>query len=257
MYHRPRLIPCLTMIDRGLVKTVQFKKPRYIGDPINTIRIFNNKGVDEICILDIDATKKGSSPDFEFLQEIASEAFIPLSYGGGITTIQQIEQLLYIGFEKVIINSAFINNPDLIKEAAQLAGRQSIVVAIDVKKNLLGQQHCYYRSGSEKVNVSPLSLAKKAEAMGAGEILLTSINNEGMMSGYDLQLVSEISSSVSIPVIANGGASSIEDFYSVIKTAKAHAAAASSFFVFYGPHRAVLITTPSEEELIKIGVYQQ
>ena len=254
MYTRPRLIPALTMINRGLVKTTQFKKPLYIGDPINTVKIFNNKGVDELCILDIRATQEGKGLDFDYLKEIASEAFMPLSYGGGITTVEEIEKLFYIGYEKVIINASFIGNPKLIEEAVHLAGSQSVVVSIDVKASRFKGQQGFTHSGKRKTHQDPLTLAKQAEALGAGEILLTAVDRDGMMQGYDLDLVKAVSDAVNVPVIANGGASTIQDFKAVLD-AGAHAAAASSVFVFYGKQKAVLITAPEEKELIKLGIF--
>lgn len=257
MYSRPRLIPCLSLSERGLVKTTKFANPRYLGDPINTVKIFNGKGVDELCILDIAATSEGREPDFDYLKDIASEAFMPLSYGGGITNIEQAEKLFFIGYEKVVMNTAFIKNPDLISKLADLAGSQSIVVSIDVKNELFGKRCCYMNDGKTKVNTDPVTLAKKAEELGAGEILLNSINRDGMMQGYDIKLVQDVVRAVSIPVIACGGAKDIYDFKEVLQDGGAHAAAAGSLFVYYGEQKAVLITAPDEKELIKIGVYKQ
>ncbi|PLR76026.1 imidazole glycerol phosphate synthase subunit HisF [Bacillus sp. V3-13] len=256
MYHRPRLIPCLTIQDRGLVKTTKFSNPRYLGDPVNAVKIFNGKGVDELCILDITATSENRGPDFEYLKDIASEAFMPLSYGGGITTLTEIEKLFYIGYEKVIINTSFILNPQLIKDAAELAGSQSVVVSIDVKNELFGKRYCYINGGSIKAKEDPVTLAKKAEELGAGEILLNSITYDGTMKGYDLELVKSITAAVSIPVIACGGAKDIIDFKKVLEKGGAHAAAAGSLFVYYGSHKAVLITAPEENDLVEIGVYK-
>lgn len=255
MYYRPRLIPCLTMIDRGLVKTTRFANPRYIGDPINAVKIFNGKGVDELCILDIRATSNMKSPDFDYLKDIASEAFMPLSYGGGVTKVSEIEKLFYIGYEKVIINTSFIKQPSLIKEAALIAGNQSIVVSIDVKNDLFGKRTCYTNDGKVKVKESPVELARRAEELGAGEILLTSMTQDGTMQGYDVDLVRMVAESVSIPVVASGGAKDIFDFKKVLEEGGAHAAAASSLFVYFGKQKAVLITTPDEKTLEDIGVY--
>lgn len=256
MYCRPRLIPCLTMINRGLVKTTKFNNPIYIGDPINTVKIFNGKGVDELCILDIRATAEKKAPDFAYLKDIASEAFMPLSYGGGITNIYEIEKLFYIGYEKAIINTSFITNPSLIKEAVCFAGSQSIVVSIDVKDQLFGRKACFISNGNFKIKESPVELAKRAEELGAAEILLTSMTYDGMMSGYDIDLVKQVSEAVKIPVIAAGGARDIYDFKKVIDEGGAHAAAASSMFIYYGKRKAVLITVPSEKELFEIGIYR-
>lgn len=257
MYIRPRLIPCLSIQNRGLVKTTKFTNPRYLGDPINAVKIFNGKGVDELCILDITASSENRGPDFDYLKDIASEAFMPLSYGGGITQIYEIEKLFYIGYEKVIINTSFIRKPDLIKEAAEFAGSQSIVVSIDVKAELFGRRSCYINDGLTKIKENPITLAKKAQELGAGEILLNSINNDGVMKGYDIDLVKDITEAVSIPVIACGGAKDIHDFKRVLEEGGAHAAAAGSLFVYYGTQRAVLITAPEEKDLIEIGIYQK
>jgi imidazole glycerol-phosphate synthase subunit HisF len=256
LYSRPRLIPCLSIQNRDLVKTTKFSNPRYLGDPINAVRIFNGKGVDELSILDIKASSENRGPDLEYLKDIASEAFMPLSYGGGITQINEIEKLFYIGYEKVIINTSFIRDPELIIKAVELAGSQSIVVSIDVKTELFGRRSCYINDGLTKIKENPITLAKKAEELGAGEILLNSINNDGVMKGYDIELVKDITNAVSIPVIACGGANDIYDIKLVLEKGAAHAAAAGSMFVYYGTQKAVLITAPDEKELIDIGIYR-
>jgi len=254
MYHRPRLIPALLLSGKKLVKTIHFKDPRYLGDPINTVKIFNDKGVDELCLLDINASREQRGPNFEYLRLIASEAFMPLSYGGGITNIDQIQKILCLGFEKVVINTGFYKNNELIKDAVKIAGSQSIVVSIDVKSGLMGRYDCYIMGGTEKVKESPKVMAKLAQELGAGEILLNSISHDGMMQGYDLKLVQMISSSVTIPVIACGGAKDIFDMKRVLD-AGASAAAAGSMYVYYGKHKAVLISAPNEDDLIEVGVY--
>lgn len=256
MYYRPRLIPCLTMINRGLVKTTKFSNPRYLGDTINAVKIFNGKGVDELCILDIKATSEKRGPDFEYLKDIASEAFMPLSYGGGITNISEIEKLFYIGYEKVIMNTSFITNPTLIKEAIDFAGSSSIVVSIDVKNELFGKRTCYINDGLTKIKENPVDLAKKAEELGAGEIILNSMTYDGTMQGYDLELVKLVTDAVNIPVVACGGAKDVYDFKRVLEEGGAHAAAAGSLYVYYGKQKAVLITAPDEKKLVEIGVYR-
>lgn len=255
MFTRPRLIPTLLIQDNGLVKTTKFTSPRYLGDPINAVKIFNGKGVDELCILDICATIKNHGPDFEFLQDIASEAFMPLSYGGGITRLDQVEKLFYIGYEKVIVNTAFFLNSQLVREIADLAGSQSIVVSIDVKSELLGKRVCITHSGHTKTHMDPVIMAKKAEDLGAGEILLNSINRDGTMLGYDISLVRDVVNAVSIPVIACGGAKDINDMKEVLHVGGAHAAAAGSLYVYYGSQKAVLITVPDENDLIAAGIF--
>ncbi|MGN0750829.1 MAG: AglZ/HisF2 family acetamidino modification protein [Treponema sp.] len=254
MYNRPRIIPVLLIDNQDLVKTVQFKSPTYLGDPINAVKIFNIKGIDELSILDIGATKNNLEPDFDLLKDIASQAFMPLSYGGGIKNIEQIKQLFKIGYEKVVINSTFFSNPDLITKAANYAGSQSVVVSIDAKK-IDNQYKCVINDGTKIIDISPIEAAIKAEKAGAGEIFLNSIDNDGMMQGYDLELVKSITEVVDVPVIACGGASGIKDLKEVIQNAGAHAAAGGSMFVYYGRLKAVLITAPSEKELIENRIY--
>lgn len=256
MFTRPRIIPVLLVDDRDLIKTVNFDKRTYLGDPVNAVKIFNRKGIDELSILDIGATKNKKEPDFELLKDIASEAFMPLSYGGGITNIEQIRELLAIGYEKVVINTSLIKNPNLITEAAKLFGSQSIVASIDAKKTNKGYE-CAVVDGHELVNITPIELAKKAEDLGAGEIIINSIAQDGVMHGYDIELVKNVVDSVNIPVTAIGGASGIDDLKKVLYEGHAHAAAGGSMFVYYGRLKAVLITAPSEKELIQAGIYKE
>ena len=255
MFTRPRIIPVLLVDDRDLIKTVNFDKRTYLGDPVNAVKIFNRKGIDELSILDIGASKNKKEPDFELLKDIASEAFMPLSYGGGITNIEQIRELLAIGYEKVVINTGLIKNPNLITEAAKLFGSQSIVASIDAKKTKKGYE-CAVVDGHELVNITPIELAKKAESLGAGEIIINSIDQDGMMHGYDIELVKKVVDSVNISVTAIGGASGIDDLKEVLYKGHAHAAAGGSMFVYYGRLKAVLITAPSEKELIQAGIYK-
>ena len=254
MYNRPRIIPVLLIDNQDLVKTVNFKNPTYLGDPVNAVKIFNIKEIDELAILDISATRQDKAPDFEFLKDIASQAFMPLSYGGGIKNVEQIKELFKIGYEEVVINSEFINNPGLIKEAADYVGSQSIVVSIDAKR-INNRYKCVVNDGIKIVDISPVELAKKAEEYGAGEIFINSIDRDGMMNGYDIDLIKSITSAVTTPVIACGGAGEINDLKEVIQTSGAHAAAGGSMFVYYGKLKAVLITFPSEKELIDNGIY--
>ncbi len=254
MYNRPRIIPVLLIDDRDLIKTKQFGERTYLGDPVNAVKIFNIKGVDELSILDIGATKNHKEPDFELLADIASEAFMPLSYGGGITNVEQIRKLLAIGYEKVVINTALVDNPDLIKEAAELFGNQSVVASIDAKKTATGYE-VYVEDGTRKTDLNPEELAKKALELGAGEIIINSMDNDGMMHGYDIELVKSVADAVDIPVTAIGGAGGIQDLKNVLIEGHAHAAAGGSMFVFYGRLRAVLITAPREEELVREGIF--
>ncbi len=256
MFHRPRLIPCLLLSEGNLVKTRRFRDPVYLGDPINAVKIFSEKCVDELCVQDIQASQKGTGPDYDLLAEIATEAFMPLSYGGGVTTVEQIRRLFHIGFEKVILNTAWHDRPGLLREAASLFGSQSIVASIDVKQDVLRRTHCVTCGGTRPVEGSPVELARRAQAEGAGEILLNSVDRDSSMQGYDLKLVKSVAEAVTIPVIACGGAGGAQDMKAVLQQGGAHAAAAGSMYVFYGPRRAVLIHVPEEKELYELGVYQ-
>ena len=254
MFTRPRIIPVLLIDDRDLFKTVQFGERTYLGEVVNAVKIFNRKGIDELSILDIGATRNHREPDFELLKDIASEAFMPLSYGGGITNLEQIRTLLAIGYEKVVINTGLISNPEMVREAVERYGSQSIVASIDAKKVGDGYQ-CAVCDGLRLLDKTPLELALEAERLGCGEIIINSIDNDGMMKGYDLALVKTVTEAVKVPVIAIGGAGGIDDLKQVIQKAGAHAAAGGSMFVFYGRLRAVLITAPSERELTEAGIY--
>lgn len=256
MFLRPRIIPILLYDDRDLVKTVQFGKRTYLGDPINAVKIFNRKGIDELSVLDIGATKNKREPDFELLRDIASEAFMPLSCGGGVTTVEQVRELLAIGYEKVVFNTALIRDPSLIQKAADYFGKQSIVASIDAKKSN-GEYLCAIADGTELIKRSPVDLAKEAERLGAGEIIINSIDQDGMMNGYNLDLVRSVSNAVTVPVTAVGGARGIRDLKTVLEEGHAHAAAGGSMFVYYGRLKAVLITAPTEKELLAAGVYSE
>lgn len=244
----------LLIDDRDLFKTVQFGERTYLGDVVNAVKIFNRKGIDELSILDIGATRNHREPDFELLKDIASEAFMPLSYGGGITNLEQIHKLLAIGYEKVVINSGLITRPSVVREAVAQYGSQSIVASIDVKMEGDGYK-CAICDGQKLIDKTPLELALEAEQTGCGEIIINSIDNDGMMQGYDLELVKTITEAVKVPVIAIGGAGGIGDLKRVIQEAGAHAAAGGSMFVYYGRLKAVLITAPSEKELTEAGIY--
>lgn len=240
----------LLLKDNGLVKTVKFKEPQYVGDPINSIRIFNEKEVDELVFLDINATPTKKEPDFDMIYRIAGEAFMPMAYGGGISTIEHIRKVFTLGIEKVIINSAAYDNYSLLKEAVSEYGSQSIVACIDCKKTLFGKYVLYAGGGKIKQKISINNHVKKLIESGIGEIIVNSIDRDGTQNGYDVDLISTISSNVSIPVVACGGASSIDDFASAVTDAGASAVAAGSMFVFKGKHRAVLINYP-ERHLIE------
>ncbi len=250
---RPRVIPTLLIDDGNLVKTKRFGSSVYLGDPINAIKIFNEKCVDELCIMDIGASKRKMSPNFDMLCDMTSEAFMPLSYGGGITSIDEIRHLFRIGFEKVIINTAFVRNNELIHTAASMFGSQSIICAIDYRKTYMGYK-CYIEDGTKKTRIHPAELAKNAEIVGAGEVLLYCIDNDGMQKGYDIDLIKKIAPEISIPLIACGGANNLSDLKCAFD-AGASAVAAGSMFVFYGKKQAVLINYPEEKELINAGIY--
>lgn len=245
----PRVIPCLLLCNAGLVKTVKFKDPKYLGDPINIVKIFNDKEVDELVFLDIIATVDGRRPPFELLEKVASEAFMPLGYGGGIRTLEDVKTILGLGIEKVVINSYAVENPSFITAVADFAGRQSVVVSIDVKKTFWGKYEVRTHRGIRKTGLDPVEFATKMEIAGAGELILCSIDRDGTMKGYDINLISRVTSAVHIPVVACGGSRTIQDLGSAVKQGGASAAGAGSMFVFQGPHRAVLISYPAYSEI--------
>lgn len=244
---KTRVIPCLLLKDLGLVKTVKFGDPKYIGDPINAVKIFNDKEVDELIFLDIVATNEGRGPSFELLSRIASEAFMPFSYGGGLRKIEDVQKIMEIGIEKVIINTYAFEKPDFIKAVASIFGSQSIAVAIDVKKEK-DDYEVFINSGKVNTKKNPLDHAINMEELGAGEIFLNSIDKDGTMQGYDFELIKKVSMAVNIPVICCGGAGKIEDFALAIELG-ASAVSAGSMFVFHGSNRAVLISYPMLREL--------
>jgi imidazole glycerol-phosphate synthase subunit HisF len=245
---RQRVIPCLLLKGKGLVKTHKFKDPKYLGDPINIVKIFNDKEVDELILLDITATLEGRLPQFTYLAEIASECFMPLGYGGGIRTLDDVKTLLNIGIEKVAINSSAVENPSLIRLASEYAGSQSIIVSLDIKKSIFGKYEVFTYSGTKATGKDPITLAMEMEKLGAGELFLNSIDKDGTMQGYDIELIRQVTSSVGIPVVACGGAGSISHLVDAVKGG-ASAAAAGSMFVFQGPLRGVLISYPNPQDL--------
>jgi imidazole glycerol-phosphate synthase subunit HisF len=246
---RIRVIPVLLLKGDGLVKSVKFANHKYVGDPINAVKIFNEKEVDEISLIDINATKEGRGPNIRKVAEIASEAFMPMSYGGGITTVDQVQELLYNGIEKVILNKAAVKNPSLITAIADRFGAQSVVVSLDIKKNIWGKYKIYTDNGSNSVGIDPIEFAQQCEKAGAGEILLQSIERDGTYNGYDIPFLQKIAQSVSIPVIIGGGAGSVDDFRQAVIEGHASAVCAGSMFVFQRPHNAVLISYPSQKDL--------
>jgi imidazole glycerol-phosphate synthase subunit HisF len=245
---RIRVIPVLLLAHHGMVKTQRFARSRYLGDPINAVKIFNEKMADELILLDIEATAKGRV-DFDWVEDIVSEAFMPIAYGGGINSIVQCEQLFKRGVEKIVVNTAGCVRPQLIAELAERFGSQSVVVSIDARQNLWKRSKVYIKGGRKQTKFSPVELARKSEELGAGEIFLTSIKREGTFGGYDIELLHSVCSTVRVPVIANGGAGSIEDFERAVALGGCSAVAAGSMFVFAAKGEGVLINYPSESEL--------
>jgi imidazole glycerol-phosphate synthase subunit HisF len=247
-FYYKRVIPVLLLKDGGLYKTTRFKDPVYIGDPINAVKIFNEKEVDELIFLDIEASKLGREPDYDLIQSIANECFMPFCYGGGICTLEQIKRITQIGVEKVALNTIAAQNLDFVREAAREFASSTIVVSIDVRKEFIGGYKAFCNSGSQKIKMPLIDYAKKVADAGAGEILLHDVQREGTMTGYDLQLLESISSQVDIPIIACGGAATIDDLQGAMRHG-AMAAAAGSLFVYKGKHKAVLINYPKPDEL--------
>ena len=248
---RPRIIPCLLLANRGLVKTHKFASPKYVGDPINAIRIFNDKEVDELLVLDIEASKAKRGPHFDQIEEFAGECFMPLCYGGGISSVEQVGQLFSIGVEKVAVQTAALRDLDLIARIAARYGRQAVVVAIDVKKNMFGQPKLYSSATGNTDGRAWDEFLSSAVAAGAGEILLNAVDKDGTLSGMDLPLIAAASAKCSVPLIASGGVNSLADMKAAID-AGASAVAGGAFFVFHGPHRAVLITYPKYDEMTAV-----
>lgn len=247
----PRVMPCLLLKGTGLVKTTRFKDPTYVGDPRNAVRIFNEREVDELVILDITATPENHPPKFDLIREIVSEAFMPVAYGGGIRSLEDARRILALGVEKIVIGAYAVENPEFIREASAVLGSQSVLACIDVKRGLFGKYEVYTHSGRKRTGLNPVEFARQMERTGAGEIVVNSIDRDGAMSGFDLEIVKSISSAVSVPVIASGGAGKIEHFREAIDTGGASAVAVGSLFVFQGRHRAVLISYPDQATLRK------
>jgi imidazole glycerol-phosphate synthase subunit HisF len=246
---RPRVIPTLLLKGDGLVKGIRFKQHRYIGDPMNAVRIFNEKNVDELVFLDIAATEEQRKPRLEFIEKVAEESFMPFAVGGGLRTIEDIRQTLSCGAEKVVLNTAAVETPYLISQVAERFGSQSVVVSIDYRRNWFGQHQVVIQSGSKTTRLPPVEWAVEAVALGAGEILLTSIERDGMMQGYDLEILAQVTNAVNVPVIVSGGAGAADHMREAIRIGRASAVAAGSLFVFHGPRRAVLINYLSAVEL--------
>lgn len=248
---RTRVIPCLLLRDEALVKTIKFKKFGYIGDPANTVRIFNELEVDELVFLDILASSKNQEIKYNLLEEIANEAFMPLAYGGGIKSFDQVKKILAIGFEKVVINSNAVTNPKLINEVANYFGNQAVIGSIDIKKDLFGKHKVVTHSAKKGTKLNPVQWAKEFENAGAGELLITSVDLEGTWQGYDYQLIKQITDSVSVPVIAHGGAGNLNHIEKVVKESNASAVALGSMVVYQKKDYGVLVNFPDRTELEK------
>jgi cyclase len=248
---RTRVIPCLLLSGGGLVKTIRFKKPTYVGDPVNAVNIFNDKEVDEVVVLDIAATAERRPPPFQLISEIATECFMPLTYGGGIRSLQDMDTLFRSGVEKVALNTVVADDPTLVRAAADRFGSQAVVVSIDAKRRRRGYR-VYTNAGGRELRVDPAAHAREAQRLGAGEILLTSMDRDGTMEGYDTELIRAVTSQVDVPVIACGGAGTVEDFRKAVEEGGASAVAAGSMVVFHGRNRAVLINFPSRGDLERV-----
>lgn len=246
-----RIAPCLLLSGRKLVKTVKFCSPKYVGDPINAVRIFNDKEVDEIVILDIDASVHERPPQFEYLKEVVSEAFVPIAYGGGIRSLSDVDRLLHIGIEKVCLNSINADGFDLITQSAHKYGSQSVVGVVDVKKNFFGKNQVYYKSSKLKAKLSIQDYVLGLQNAGAGEIFINFVDRDGTYNGYDLEIIENLCRELKVPVIVAGGAGKFDDFINAFRSG-ASAVCAGSLFVFHGPHRAVLINYPTRDQVEKI-----
>lgn len=244
----PRVIPVLLVSDGYLVKPVKFKGETYIGDPINAVRIFNEKQVDELVICDIDASVKGTGANYSLIEEIASEAFMPVGYGGGVASVDDARRITGIGIEKVVLNTSAVERPEVVTEIADALGASSTVVSIDAKRKLTSGWDTFVRRGGKKVGLSPADAARRAQELGAGEILISSIDRESSRGGYDLPLIESVAAAVTVPIVALGGAGSFDDFAPAL-SAGASAVAAGTFFVMNGKHRAVLISYPTPEQV--------
>ena len=247
---RPRIIPCLLLLDGGLVKTAQFSKPKYVGDPINAVRIFNEKEVDELMVLDIMATKFKCAPNYELISKLARECRMPLCYGGGVADLDQFERIVGLGVEKVAMSSIIMNNPNFISDCASKFGSQSVVVVFDVKKRglLKPSYEIYTHNAKKKTGIDPIQFSRELKGLGAGELILNSIDNDGMMTGYDISLADKILNDIDLPVTILGGAKDLADIKNIIQRYKIVGAGAGSLFVFQGKYRAVLIQYPNQVE---------
>jgi cyclase len=249
---RPRIIPSLLIQDNGLVKTVNFKNPKYVGDPINAVRIFNEKEVDELAIFDIDATAKGLEPNYSLIERIANQSRMPLCYGGGVKTVEQAQKIFGLGIEKIALSSAVLHNPELITQIANRVGAQSVIVVLDVKKKLFGGYEVYTHNGKKSTGINPFDFAEKAQRLGAGEIIINSIDQDGLMKGFDMNLIDKVRDKISLPLTVLGGAGELQHIQQVIHKHGVIGVAAGSLFVFKGVYKAVLINYPEKGEKEKL-----
>lgn len=249
---RPRIIPSLLLHNKGLVKTVNFKSPKYVGDPINAVRIFNEKEVDELAFFDIDATVFNKEPDYILIEKLANQSRMPLCYGGGVKNVEQAQRIFALGVEKIALSSALVEKPYLVTKIAERVGSQSVIAVLDIKKKLLSGYELYTHNGKRSTGINPFKFAKELEQLGAGEIIINSIDQDGIMKGYDMNLIDKIAEAVSIPLTVLGGAGSLLDFEKVINKHGVIGLAAGSLFVFKGPYKAVLINYPTLQEKNKI-----
>jgi cyclase len=252
---RPRIIPCLLVTNGGLSKTVQFGAPKYVGDPINAVRIFNEKEVDELIVLDIDATRQRREPNYVLIKNLAAECRMPLCYGGGVRTVEQVQLIISLGVEKVAFSAAAVDIPELISQAATQVGSQSVVVILDVKRtSSTGGYEVFTHNGTKATGLSPVTLAKRVESLGAGELVINSIDRDGTMRGYDVELIAKVRDSINLPMTALGGAGSFADVEELFHSFGIMGAAAGSLFVFKGKYKAVLISYPCHAERDTLGV---
>ena len=252
---RSRVIPCLLVQNKGLVKTVHFKNPKYVGDPINAVKIFNEKEVHELIVLDIDATAQNREPDFTMIKNLAAECRMPLCYGGGITTVEQAKKIISLGVEKIALSSAAVESPPLIKEIAKAIGKQSVVVVLDVKKKgLYGKYEIHTHNGKRATGKNPVEFASYLEELGIGEIVINSIDNDGLMKGYDMKLNEMIRNATNIPMTILGGAGALDHIKQALDILGIIGSGAGSLFVFKGVYKAVLISYPKHEEIEKLSI---
>jgi imidazole glycerol-phosphate synthase subunit HisF len=251
---RPRIIPCLLVHEKGLVKTVKFKAGKYVGDPINAVKIFNEKEVDELIVLDIDATRTGAGPDYTLIQRLAAECRMPLAYGGGVRSADDARRIIGLGVEKVALSAAVVANPALIRTIAHEVGKQSVVVVLDARRKSFGERwELVTQNATVATGMCPIEFAREAQQQGAGEIVINSVDRDGAMSGYDLKLVERVRNATNVPLTVLGGAGSIADIEDLVARFGVLGAAAGSLFVFKGPYKAVLINYPDQAQRDRIA----